>query len=283
MLRKIRYAVEAFFICVAVVFFRILPLDVASGLAGALGRIGGPFSRAHRTARHNLERAMPELTDLQRSKILGDMWENLGRTIGEYPHLNRPIMKKRITLEGREHLERIKQSGKAAIFVSGHFANWETIALTAGLNGMPMTVLYRAANNPVAEWMIQRIRRAFTRGMYVKGRVGAVQSIRTLKEGHVLAMLVDQKQNDGIPVPFFGIPAMTSTSAIELAAKYQAPVLLAYVVRTDGAHFHVTLEPEVHYPKGADALAAMTSINAAFERVIRRHPAQWLWVHRRWG
>jgi KDO2-lipid IV(A) lauroyltransferase len=283
MLRKIRYALEGALILFAVIFFRLLPLDAASALGGRLARLAGPFARAHRTARANLEQAMPELSESQRRRILSGMWDNLGRVIGEYPHLTRPLMAKRITVEGREHLERIRQSGKAAIFVSGHFANWEIIPLTASLCALPMVVIYREANNPVAEALIRRTRAHYTRSMHGKGRGGAVQAVKALKEGHPLAMLIDQKQNDGSPVPFFGLSAMTSTAAVQLAARYGVPLLAARVVRTDGVHFHVSLEPEVRYGSDTDPVAAMADLNRLLERWIRDHPAQWFWVHRRWG
>lgn len=283
MLRKIRHALEGALIVFAVIFFRLLPLDAASALGGGIARVVGPFSKAHRTARTNLEQALPELGEQQHGKILGDMWENLGRVIGEYPHLSRPIMARRITVEGREHLERVRAEGKAALFVSGHFANWEVIPLTAALCGLPLEVIYREANNPVAEWLSRCIRASYTTGMHGKGRAGAVQAIRTLKEGLPLAMLVDQKQNDGSPLPFFGRIAMTTTAPAQLAIRFGVPMLVAHVVRTDGAHFHVTLEPPVHYDTAADPVEAMAGVNLLFERWIREHPAQWFWVHKRWG
>lgn len=283
MSRKIRHGFEGLLILFALLFFRLLPLDIASALAGFLARVVGPLSRAHRTAKANLKRAMPTLSTTQRQRIVSDMWDNLGRVIGEYPHLNRPIMARRITVEGREHLERVVASGKGAVFVSGHFANWEIIPLTAALCGLPMVVIYREANNPVAEWLIRNIRKRYTRSMHGKGRIGAVQSVRSMKEGHCLAMLVDQKQNDGSPVPFFGSIAMTPTAAVQMAARYNVPLLAARVVRTVGVHFHVSLEPAVYYESNVDAIQAMTDINLLFERWIREYPAQWFWVHRRWG
>jgi KDO2-lipid IV(A) lauroyltransferase len=283
MLRKFRYALEGVLIVFAVLLFRLMPLNVASALGGRVGRIVGPFSKAHRTARANLEKGMPELNDRQRDKILSGMWDNLGRVIGEYPHLGRPIMARRITVEGREHLERVRTEGRAALFVSGHFANWEIIPLTAALCGLPMVVIYREANNPVAEWLIRRTRARYTSSMHGKGRAGAVQSIKTLKEGKALAMLIDQKQNDGSALPFFGRNAMTTTAPAQLAIKFQAPILAARVVRTDGAHFHVTLEPPMHYDAGSDPVQAMAGLNLLFEKWIREHPAQWFWVHKRWG
>jgi KDO2-lipid IV(A) lauroyltransferase len=146
-----------------------------------------------------------------------------------------------------------------------------------------MVVIYREANNPGAEWLIRRTRAPYTRSMHGKGREGAVQSIKTLKSGQSLAMLIDQKQNDGSPLPFFGRTAMTTTAPAQLAIRYQVPILAARAVRTDGAHFHVSLEPPLQYGPSADPVEAMAGLNRLFEKWIREHPSQWFWVHKRWG
>jgi KDO2-lipid IV(A) lauroyltransferase len=283
MLRTLRYTLEAAFLLLGLLLFRLLPLDIASAFGGVLGQIFGPFSRAHRTAATNLERALPEMTAKQRQRILSDMWNNLGRVIGEYPHLSREKMARRITIEGREHLETVRISGKGALFVSGHFANWEIAPLTASLCGLSLVLIYRAANNPVADWVIRHIRSRYNQSMYNKGRDGAQQALKALKEGKAVGMLVDQKMNDGSPVPFFGRDAMTATAVASIAIKQQVPLLTARVVRTDGAHFHVIIMPPIMYDESADAKAAMADINRLFENWVREHPAQWFWVHNRWN
>ncbi len=280
-LRKIRYLLEGSVIVVWFAFFWTLPLDMASALGGLLGRIFGPFSGAHRTADHNLLFAMPELSLPARRKILGDMWENLGRVAGEYPHLSTQAMAKRITIEGREHFEAIKDKG--ALFASGHFANWEIAPLTAALCGQPLTLIYRAANNPISDWLIRTIRKRFNRNMHNKGREGAQGLLKALRDHEAVGLLVDQKMNDGSPLPFFGHDAMTATAPAQLAIKFQVPVLTARVVRTDGAHFHITILPPLHYEPNTDPKIVMTHVNQLFEQWIREYPAQWLWVHRRWG
>ncbi len=283
MLRKIRYALEAVVLFFAFLLFRLLPLDMASGFGGLLARILGPFSRAHRTAENNITMAMPELNQYQVRKILGDMWENLGRVIGEYPHLSGAQIKQRLTIEGQENLRQSMALGKGALVVSGHFANWEIVPLTAALNGFPAVLIYRAANNPIAEWFIQRIRSRYNLNMFNKGHEGARKIIKALKEGKTVGILVDQKLNDGRPIPFFGRDAMTAMAAVQLAIKLQVPLLAARVVRTDGAHFHVSVQPAKIYDPSADADKEMLELHKLFESWIREYPAQWFWVHNRWG
>jgi KDO2-lipid IV(A) lauroyltransferase len=226
---------------------------------------------------------MPELGEAERGKALSGMWDNLGRIIGEYPHMSRKAMTRRITIEGLEHLHQVRDSEAGALFISGHFANWEIAPMTAAIHGLPLVLIYRTANNPVANWLICRIRSGYNAAMYGKGREGAQQAISAIKARKAVGMLVDQKMNDGEAVPFFGRDAMTATAAISMAIKLQAPLLVARVVRTHGVHFHVTVQPPVRYRKDADTKTAMLELHHLFERWIRERPAQWFWVHRRWG
>lgn len=283
MLRNIRYAIEAFFLLIGLLFFRLLPLDVASAVGGLLARMIGPLSSTHSVAEKNIAMVMPELDERQRRRTLREMWDNIGRVIGEYPHLSRPIMRRRITVEGLEHLQEVQNSGKSALFVSGHFANWEIAPLTAALYGMPLVVIYRAANNPVADWVICRIRARYNLGMYSKGRHGAMKILQAIRNGHPVAMLIDQKMNDGVAIPFLGKEAMTAMAAANIAIKQQVPLLMARVVRTDGAYFHVSLEPPMRFDRKDDPVAVMSRLHQVFEEWIRDYPAQWFWVHRRWG
>ena len=282
-LRSIKYIPEGFLLLLALLILRMLPLDFASYIMGKIARFIGPYLKVHKTAYNNLKLAMPELSEDDCTVILNDMWDNLGRVIGEYPHFARPEMSRRITIKGLENLEGFLKSGKAAVFVSGHFANWEMVPLATSLFGLPTAIIYRQLNNPVAEWICCKIRKNYTKGMFKKGRMGAVQSIKTLNEGNALAMLIDQKLNDGSPVQFFGRPAMTATAAARLAIKFQAPILAGRIVRGMGVNFTLIIDSPVDYTPDADAIEITTKLNQMLERWIREYPSQWFWVHKRWG
>ena len=279
---NIRYIVEAFILAVILIFFRILPLDVASYIGGLVLRLCGPHVKAHKTADANMQSALPMLSAEERALILRDMWDNLGRIIAEYPHLSRKIMKKRITIHGIEHLETVKHSGKGSFFVSGHFANWEIAPLTAALYGLPLVLIYRAPNNPFSDWIIRNTRYGFSRAMFNKGREGAQRILKAVKKGEAVGILIDQKLNEGKPISFFGREAMTATATTAMAIKQQVPLLLARVVRTKGAYFDVSVRPPVFYDKTADAIVEMEALHRILEGWISEYPAQWFWVHKRW-
>jgi KDO2-lipid IV(A) lauroyltransferase len=234
-------------------------------------------------------RAMPELDAAAAKRIIGEMWNNLGRVAAEYPHLHAFRLDtddRRIEIIGAEHIDRFRADGIGGIFFSGHLANWEILSLAAGQSGMPLAHIYRRANNPRVEALIQRVRTPVPGRYWPKGAAGARELVTALRHGEHLGMLVDQKMNNGIAVPFFGRPAMTAPAAARLALRFQCPIVPARVERLEGARFRLTVFPPLEIEKTADAgaetLRLMTEVNRILEGWIRERPAEWLWLHRRW-
>ncbi len=262
--------------------FRHLPLDVASFIGGLMGRSIGPFLSAHKTAKKNLKMIFPDMKIEQRQKILAAMWDNLGRVAGELPHLPGKALASRVTIVGRDNIPQ----GAACISFSGHLGNWELTYPIAHAHGLPVTLIYREANNPLVEKMIRDIRATQSPDLLPKGPKGSFKLVRALKRGHSLAMLIDQKMNDGIEVPFFGRPAMTAPALAEFALRYDLPLIPVRVVRKGGAHFNAEVLPALHYEKTGDhekdVLAIMTKVNEIIESWVREYPEQWFWVHKRW-
>ncbi len=269
-------------------FFRLLPLDLASAIGGWIGRTVGYRLVLTRRARHNLQRVFPDMPAARREAVLRAMWDNLGRTAAEFPHL--PEFRfgpgNRVEVEGWEHVQQLRDDGKPGLFFSGHLGNWELMGLCALRAGLPVHLVYRAPNNSRLEWVYQVGRGNEGVQLIPKGAAGARVALQLLKQGQHVGMLVDQKMNDGIAVPFFGIEAMTAPALATFALKYDCPVVAARVVRLGGARFRVCVEPPIRFDdtgdRHADILAAMTRVNGRLEGWIRQHPEQWLWLHRRW-
>jgi Kdo2-lipid IVA lauroyltransferase/acyltransferase len=265
-----------------------LPIDFASAIGGALGRLIGPFLGISGQARRNLQRALPELSERELDRIIAAMWDNLGRVAAEYPHLRGIRVFEpggRVETHGFEHMDRAVASGRRMIIFSGHIANWEIGMLAAVQYGITVAQIYRAANNPLVDRMITRFR-GDAGELIPKGAVAARRAIATLRSGAHLTMLADQKLNDGIPVPFFGRPAMTTSALASLALRFDCDVLPARVERLRGAHFRLTVFPALPLPRSgnphADVAALMAQVNAILESWIRDRPGEWFWVHRRW-
>jgi KDO2-lipid IV(A) lauroyltransferase len=282
--RYVGYPLEAAFLYVIYGIFMVLPLDTASALGGWIGRTIGPRLRTSRKARRNLDRAMPELSEARRDEILIGMWDNLGRVMAEYPHLNE--IWKRTEVVGAEIVQEIAASKKPALFYSAHTGNWEVALLGASRNGLPVTAVYRRPNNPAVSWLIDRARSVIGSRLVPKGRDGAREVVATLRENGTVCMLIDQKMNDGIPVPFFGREAMTAPAIGQLAYRYKCAVIPAFAERLGGAHFRLTVMQPAELPqlgnRDLEVRQMMAEVNLQVEKWIRARPEQWLWLHRRW-
>jgi Kdo2-lipid IVA lauroyltransferase/acyltransferase len=277
--------------CGAALFFavmRAVPIDAASALGGALARQIGPRLGISKRARRNLSAALPDLSAREIERVLRGMWDNLGRVAAEYPHLRRVRIfppDGRVETRGIEHLHRAIAAGRPVVIFGGHLGNWEIAARAAGQYGIDVAQIYRAANNALVDRMIARFRGAGSE-LIPKGAIASRRALAALRRGAHLTLLVDQKLNDGIPVPFFGRPAMTAPALALLALHFDCAVLPARVERLHGAHFRLTIHPPLRLPKSgeraADVAALMEAVNRTLETWIRESPEQWFWLHSRW-
>ena len=267
--------------------FRVLPLDAASNLGSWLARRIGPRIGAHRLAERNMRRALPELSDEQVSAALTGMWDNLGRVVAEYPHLGDIARdESRVEIVGGDVLDQLRDDGIGALFVSAHYGSWEMSPITTARHGFPITVVYRAANNPLVNAMVQKMRGVISQGYIPKGRGAGMSLMRALRAGTHVGLLNDQKMNEGIPIPFFGRDAMTAPAVVEFAYRLKVPLVLAKCERLGGTRFRVTYMAPMDLPdsgdRKADVKAVLRRINGEFEDWIRARPDHWFWLHRRW-
>ena len=283
------YPLQAALVHVALAAFGALPIDRASALGGWLGRTIGPWLRVTCVAERNLRRAFPERSADDIAAIVRGMWANLGRVAAEYPHLGEIdgyADDGRVEVVGGEHVDLVREGGAGGIFFSAHLGNWQVASVGATQRGVPLTYIYRAANNPFVESILHRLRATIGGVHHPKGAQGAKQLIAALGRGEHLAMLIDQKLNDGIAVPFFGRAAMTAPALAQLALKFGCPVVPARVERLEGARFRLTVYPPMELPdsgdRQADVAETMRRVNALLEEWIRARPEQWLWLHNRW-
>ncbi len=272
--------------------FRSLGPRRASDLGGAVARTIGPALPVSRVADTNLRMALPGLDAAGRQRVIRGAWDNLGRTVGEFPHL---AALQRDTPsgpgwegEGAEHLAVLARGGPG-IFFSGHIGNWEMLPLACAAAGVPFASMFRAAANPEVDALIRSLRQQGLRAempMFPKGAVGARQAVSHLRAGGILGLLMDQKMNDGIEARLFGRPAMTAPALALLALRFRCPVIPGYVIRIGPARFRLVCEPPLALPQSgdsrADLLAVTQAVNDTLERWIRARPESWLWMHRRW-
>jgi KDO2-lipid IV(A) lauroyltransferase len=287
-IRTMSYRLEA---AAARIFFLLLgalSIDNASAFGGWLARRVGPLSSAHRTADRNIRAALPALNNAEVAAILAGMWDNIGRTIAEYPHLETLMTDpQRVEIIDPDGLANsVRDDGIGGILIGMHFGNWELSTLPSVRVGFRQQNFYRAPNNPFVEQLLQDMRKPLRQdGFLKKGAEGARKALILLKNGMHVGMLADQKLKEGIAIPFFGREAMTTTAPAAYARRLDLPIMADCVERLGGAKFriHVAAIPVSRTTnQEADIIETTKRINDRLESWIREHPEQWFWVHRRW-
>lgn len=284
--RRLRYMIET--VCAYAIygFFRILPVDMASGIGAWVLGVIGPRMGVTRVAQKNLDLAFPEKTAAEKTQVIKEMWQNLGRVIAEYPHLDR--IWQNVELVGKEHLNDARDSGAAVIFWSGHLGNWEVTPMAARKHGIDIQLVYRKPNNPGVDGLLRHARaKTGAAGYIAKGAAGAREIFSCLRKKGAVGILIDQKLSEGVAVPFFGQEAMTTTAVAQFALRLGCRLYPTRVERLDKTKMRVTIYPQTPVPSTGDAEAdlhaLMGAMNGQLEDWIRARPQDWLWIHKRWG
>jgi KDO2-lipid IV(A) lauroyltransferase len=262
---------------------------------GPASRRVGPWLPEHATGRANLRAAFPEKSDEEIETILRGVWDNLGRFVADFAHLDRlriydPNVPGPYEIEYTEETEKrflaLRDSGKPALIFAAHLGNWELPPLVAHRYGIPTTVLYRRPNLPgIADAVVAM--RAACMGTLLPARMDApLKLANALQRGEAAGMLVDQHEGRGVVVDFFGRKARASTLLARLARQIDCPIHGVRVVRLPDNRFRVDLTAPITPPRAADGSidiqGTMQTVTAIIEGWIREYPEQWLWLHRRW-
>lgn len=286
--RLVLYRLEAALAWIFITSMRLLGPVAASNVGGFIMRTLGPLLPSSTRMRRAVARALPALDGPAVERVVRQAWDNLGRTFGEYVHLDRIATHypQHVELVGAEHLQALADDGRAGIVFTGHFANWELCGITASRFGLDLTYVFRRPNNPYVAKMLARARAALGGHMVPKGKEAARGLVDAVRAGNHVGLLIDQKLNEGIPVPFLGRDAMTGTLLADLALRYDIPAVPLRVIRLGPARFRVEALPPLRFTRSgdmrADAAAVMHQLNDLLGDWVRDDPGQWMWQHRRW-
>jgi Kdo2-lipid IVA lauroyltransferase/acyltransferase len=283
--QDLRFRLEYVGIRVVAAIISALPLAIASGLSGVVWRQLAPWLPRHKRADANLARAMPELSPAERRRILLSMWENLGRTFGEFFHLPDLLKDGRLEIENVDALAAAAHTGLVAC--APHMGNWETLGPYAAQQGFPIAGIYRELANPLVEAFVRRLRTPYySGGLYPKTAGSARRLVKQARSGGIVAFLADQRDGRGVPSPFFGQTAFSTPFPAFVARSVGLPLFAVRVLRRAGPRFSLKIE-EVPVPNSgdreADVRAATAALQTRFEAFIREAPEQWMWAHNRWG
>ena len=284
---KIKYFLQFIIILILFFLFKLLGLKYSTRLSGNLMTILGPMFRSNKIIISNLTKAFPKLS-LQEKKILSEkMWFNYGRILAEYMYIKYFREKEKfsnlIIIENQNILEKIKKESKPVIFISGHFNNFELMAMQIDKTGVDLTTIYRPLNNIFLNPLMERIRKKYIcKKQIKKGIAGTKELLQNFKNGSSIALMIDQRVTEGVMCDFFGQKARTTTIPAQFVKKFNAKIVPVYIQRFDNNKFKLEFDGIIEF-KSDETLDAITlKLNKILEEMILKNPDQWIWTHNRW-
>lgn len=234
---------------------------------------------------------MPELSRQERAIILEGVFDNLGRLLGEFSQflkITRENISEIVVYEGFENYAQAAAKGRGVLMLTGHLGAWELCAFSQGVYGYPLSFLARPLDNPLLEKMIARYR-ALSQNTPIDKNNSVREVLKALKRGRDIGLLIDANtlESEGVFCDFFGIPACSTTGLAVFALRSDAPVVPGFLIWDKNLQKHVLrFEKEIPLIRTGDFKEEVAINTAQFTRAIedcvRRHPEQWLWIHKRW-
>ena len=290
-MKTIKYFFEFITVITLFFIFKIIGLKNASNLGGMMGKVFGPLFRSKSITKKNIKIGLGEISKENEKEIINGMWSNIGRTFAEYVFLkdfkfNRTNFD-HMKINGMNHLDEIKRNNEPVIFYSGHFANFELMAMELDKFGIKCAAIYRPLNNFFLNPLMEYLRMKYICPNQIpKGRMGMREIIGKVKDGYSIALMVDQRVSEGRRVPFFNKLAHTTTVPAQLALKYNCKLVPISLDRKEGPNFEMTIHEPYKIEKTGngeeDTKNITLKINEVIEKMILQNPKQWIWSHNRW-
>lgn len=288
-LKTLRYILEYQIVRFGFWLFMRLKPKTASNVGSKIARFVGKRISVNKLAYNNMTKAIPDLSHAQKLQVLDDMWDNLGRIVGEFGHIAKFGVEEaeeyyEMSDETKENLKKMSESKTGGIMVGAHIGNWEIGPKVFMKNGLDVSAVYRPLNNPYVDDLTTRSRVA---KMISKSIKGSRKIFQEIKKGGYVVILADQKVSEGEPVKFFHDDAVTTTSIARIALKYGVPLIPARSVRVGkDFKFVVEIKKPIDFTKtgdiDTDVINLTRQINVQLEDWIKEYPSQWFWVHNRW-
>ena len=283
---NIKYFLQFIIIVFLFLIFKILGVRFSSFLGGKLFQIIGPAFRSKEIINNNIKRAFPDLNSKEINKIKSSMWNNYGRVFAEYIYMKNfrhGNLSKNISIEGEDILANIKKQNQKVIFISGHFSNFELMAMQIDKLDLKIGAIYRPLNNIFLNKIMERIRKKYICNNQIKKGIGGLRELIKLNnEGYSTALMIDQRVSQGIKSNFFNEEAFTTTVPAQLVKKFNIPVVPIFIERYEGIKFKMKVFKPVHFSV-EDSIENITAdLNKILEKMILDNPNNWIWSHNRW-
>jgi len=285
-MKQIKYLIQFVFIYSLFIIFKLIGLKLSSTLSSKIAILIGPFFRSKNLISSNILKAFPNLTQNEINIISKNMWSNYGRILSEYvfiKDIRKSKIKNIINIEGQKILEKIKEDNKPVIFISGHFNNFELMAMHIEKSGINLAAVYRPLNNIFLNFLMEKIRKKYIcKNQIKKGLSGTRELIKCFKNNISVALMIDQRVSQGIKSNFFGQAALTTTIPAQFVKKYNCTIVPVYIERKNNINFKITIHKPLEYKKDDTIENITLKLNILLEKMIRENPDQWIWSHNRW-
>ena len=285
-MKNIKYFFEFIIISLLFLIYKVLGLKISSFISGKLFEFFGPLFRSKQIIKSNIQRAIPKINSKEINVIKKDMWNNYGRTLSEYMFLKNfrnNKLESNIHLEGKEILEKIKNEKKPVIFVSGHFSNFELMAMQIEKSGINLAAIYRPLNNIFLNVLMERIRKKYIcKNQIKKGTRGIRELLRLYKKGYSVALMIDQRVTEGVRSKFFDEDAFTTSIPAQFIKKFNCKVVPIYIERFNDINFNIKIDKPINFSKDISTKEITRDLNIWLEKMILKNPGKWIWSHNRW-
>ena len=285
-MNSIKYFIQFLIIITFFLIFKILGLKLASNVSSKVLSLIGPFFRSKKIIETNILRAIPNLDPDNVKKITHKMWSNYGRILSEYVFIKDfriANLKNNLEIEGQEILNKIKKDNEPVIFVSGHFNNFELMAMHIEKSGINLAAVYRPLNNKFLNFVMEKIRTKYIcKNQIKKGISGTKQLLSFFKNGSSVALMIDQRVSEGIKSNFFKHEALTTTIPAQFAKKFNCKIVPIYIERLKDVNFKLTIHEPLKYSNDYSVESITQNLNSLLEKMILKNPEQWIWSHNRW-
>ena len=285
-MKLIKYFFQFIIIFFLFIIFKILGLKNSSNFASLLSKKIGPFFRSKELISKNILKAFPNISKDDLNHLATNMWGNYGRILAEYVFLKNfrkttPTINLKVV--GQEILDEIRKNKKPVIFISGHFNNFELMAMHIEKSGINLATIYRPLNNPFLNVLMENIRKKYIcKKQIEKGIAGTRQLLKLFRKKTSIALMIDQRVSEGINCQFFGHNALTTTIPAQFVKKFNVRVVPVHIERILDNKFIMNISKPIRFNNSESIYDITLRLNKVLETMILKNPDQWIWTHNRW-
>ena len=285
-MKNFKYFLQYILIIFLLLLFKFIGHKYSLIISGKIVSLIGPLFRSNKLVYSNLSNAFPDLNEFEKKKITKAMWGNYGKILAEYVFIKNfrtSILSQNIIIEGQEILENIKKNNKPVIFISGHFNNFELMAMHIDKSGVDLAAIYRPLNNKYLNKIMEQIRKNYICNTQVKkGIAGTKLLLKYFKKGTSIALMIDQRVSQGIKSSFFNKKAATTSIPAQFVKKFKCNVVPIYIERINNINFKITIKKPIKFSESNSIDTITYELNKVLEKMIIKNPEQWIWTHNRW-